>query len=158
MSWRKDRQHYYALKAAGKCVACGCMKGRGVTTVRCASYNEKRNDVRNAQRRMWHSIGLCRTCGDPVKDGHTRCPQCLWDKNHSRSEPIVEKKKAGSGKQEGSAGKMAENRAVYCPGCSAARHGRLADRAGDGASKDYPALYGLQKEKTARGHAPLTNS
>lgn len=93
MSWRKDRQHYYALKAAGKCVSCGCMKGRGVTTVRCASCNEKRNDIRNAQRREWHSVGLCRTCGDLVEDGHTRCPQCLRDKNHKRSEPIVQKQK-----------------------------------------------------------------
>lgn len=93
MSWRNDRAHYNYLKAHHRCVECGCKKQPGITTVRCPSCNERRNAKRNAERRKWYEAGLCRTCGSPVRNGHTRCAQCLWDKHHSRQEPMQEKRK-----------------------------------------------------------------
>lgn len=86
MSWRKDRQHYWELRAQGRCVTCGVHLCHGETTVRCSACNERRNTSRNEQRRRWLYAGLCRTCGALVDQGHTRCQQCLRDKHYKRTE------------------------------------------------------------------------
>ena len=84
MSWRKDRAHYWAMRAAGRCTICGCKLPRGESRAYCQRCADRKNARRNEQRRKWHAAGRCRTCGAEVEAGHTRCPQCLWDKHHRR--------------------------------------------------------------------------
>lgn len=82
MSWRRDRAHYWELRAKNLCVLCACPLRAGDPGVYCQKCADKKNARRNEQRRQWLAAGLCRTCGRPVEKSHTRCPRCLADKRH----------------------------------------------------------------------------
>lgn len=84
---------YDALKAAGRCVACG---GESDGKTKCHDCRKKDKDARAERTKSRKEFGVCVACPNEAKPGCSLCEECIQKRSETSSRHYERRKEAGT--------------------------------------------------------------